>query len=87
MFELAVGNKDDDSVTKFVLTEDARTFAKLKNMPFFETSAKDNKNVDKVFEEIAKMAIKSNKNQAIDHDRISLVESTDRKNESSSCSC
>ncbi len=41
-----VGNKDDNDneIGKVVLTSDASAYAEQKNLPFFETSAKDNMN-------------------------------------------
>ena len=43
-----VGNKDDNPDKKVVLTEDAKTFADSIGIKLFETSAKDNKNVEEV---------------------------------------
>lgn len=48
---ILVGNKDDNSLTpgqKVVSSADARAFAQDIGVEFFETSAKDNKNVDEV---------------------------------------
>lgn len=43
-----VGNKDDDSDRKVVLTQDAQRFAEQMGIQLFETSAKENKNVEEV---------------------------------------
>ena len=43
-----VGNKDDDPDRKVVLTQDAQRFAERMQIQLFETSAKDNKNVEEV---------------------------------------
>ena len=43
-----VGNKDDDPEKKIVPTSDAQKFSQQINIPFFETSAKENKNVEEV---------------------------------------
>jgi hypothetical protein len=43
-----VGNKDDDSDRKVVLTQDANKFADQMGIQLFETSAKENKNVEEV---------------------------------------
>lgn len=43
-----VGNKDDDPDRKVVLTQDARRFADQMGIQLFETSAKDNINVEEV---------------------------------------
>lgn len=43
-----VGNKDDDPSRKVVLTQDAKQFADQIGIQLFETSAKDNKNVEEV---------------------------------------
>lgn len=45
---LAVGNKDDDPERKVVLTEDAQKFADQMGIQLFETSAKENINVEEV---------------------------------------
>ena len=46
---LSVGNKDDDPDRKVVLTEDANKFADQMGIQLFETSAKDNINVEEVW--------------------------------------
>ncbi|CAF3012391.1 unnamed protein product, partial [Rotaria sp. Silwood2] len=58
--KILVGNKDDDDneMGKVVLTSDARAYAEQKNLPFFETSAKDNKNTGLAFNEITRLALK-----------------------------
>lgn len=43
-----VGNKNDDPVNKVVLTEDAQQFADQMGIDLFETSAKENINVEEV---------------------------------------
>ena len=43
-----VGNKDDDPDRKVVEREDAMKFAEQMGIQVFETSAKDNKNVEEV---------------------------------------
>ena len=45
---LAVGNKNDSPDRKVVLTEDAQRFSDQMGIRLFETSAKDNINVDEV---------------------------------------
>ncbi len=48
IFDSLVGNKNDDPSRKVVLKEDARRFAEQMNIQLFETSAKDNINVEEV---------------------------------------
>jgi len=43
-----VGNKNDEPVSKVVLTEDAQQFANQMGIDLFETSAKENINVEEV---------------------------------------
>ena len=45
---VSVGNKDDDPDRKVVLTQDAQRFAEQMGIQLFETSAKENKNVEEV---------------------------------------
>jgi len=47
MCACTVGNKDDND-RKVVLPSDARRLADQVGIPFFETSAKENKNVEEV---------------------------------------
>ena len=44
----AVGNKDDNPDRKEVLSQDAQKFAAQSGITLFETSAKDNTNVEEV---------------------------------------
>lgn len=55
-----VGNKDDVAPgddSKVVSTEEAQAYARQMSLPFFESSAKDNKNVDVVFQTVTRMAL------------------------------
>ena len=76
---ILVGNKNDDpdrkvfkqmkqlldlTITiKVVLTEDARRFADQMGIQLFETSAKDNINVEEMFRSITTLVLKSKKDQ------------------------
>ncbi|CAF0856916.1 unnamed protein product [Adineta ricciae] len=63
IIKVLVGNKadvisvEDSPVQKVVSTEQAQQYAQEMNIPFFETSAKDNKNVDILFHTIARLAL------------------------------
>ncbi|CAL1532255.1 unnamed protein product [Lymnaea stagnalis] len=54
-----VGNKDDDPDRKVVLTQDAQRFAERMQIQLFETSAKENKNVEEMFMAITKLVLES----------------------------
>lgn len=49
IYLVTVGNKNDDPNQKVVITEDAQRFAKQMDIQLFETSAKDNINVEEMF--------------------------------------
>ncbi len=51
-----VGNKCD-SPNKVVSLNDQQEYARLMNLQFFETSAKDNINVDEVFTELTRLIL------------------------------
>ncbi|XP_063702205.1 ras-related protein Rab-35-like [Culicoides brevitarsis] len=61
--KILVGNKDDDPARKVVITEDAQRFANQMDIQLFETSAKDNKNVEKMFYAITELVLKHKKQQ------------------------
>ena len=52
-----VGNKDDNPNLKKISTDEASEFAKQMGIPLFETSAKENINVEEMFYAIAKMMV------------------------------
>jgi len=60
---ILVGNKNDDPDRKVVLTEDARRFADQMGIRLFETSAKDNINVEEMFRAITELVLRSKKDQ------------------------
>ncbi|XP_013411312.1 ras-related protein Rab-35 isoform X1 [Lingula anatina] len=60
---ILVGNKDDNPDGKVVLTHDAQRFAEQMGIQLFETSAKDNKNVEEMFYAITDLVLKSKKDQ------------------------
>lgn len=58
-----VGNKDDDPDRKVVLTHDAQRFAEQMGIQLFETSAKDNLNVEEMFTAITRLVLSTKKEQ------------------------
>lgn len=54
---ISVGNKDDDPSRKVVITDDAKRFAQQMDIELFETSAKDNINVEEMFLAITKQVL------------------------------
>jgi len=60
---ILVGNKDDMPDRKVVLTEDAQRFASQMGIQLFETSAKDNKNVEEMFNAITRQVLTTKKEQ------------------------
>lgn len=60
---ILVGNKDDDPDRKVVEREDSKKFAEQMGIQVFETSAKDNKNVEEVFNAITQMVLRQKKDQ------------------------
>ncbi|GAV05282.1 hypothetical protein RvY_15437 [Ramazzottius varieornatus] len=58
-----VGNKDDDPDRKVVLTSDAKRIADASGIPLFETSAKDNRNVEEMFLSITSLVLENKKRQ------------------------
>lgn len=57
-----VGNKNDDPQRKVVLTEDAQRFAEQMGIQLYETSAKDNINVEDMFLSITEKVLRHKKN-------------------------
>ncbi|KAK7485443.1 hypothetical protein BaRGS_00023391 [Batillaria attramentaria] len=60
---ILVGNKNDDPDRRVVLTEDAQTFAQQMGIQLFETSAKENINVEEMFLAITKQVLQTKKEQ------------------------
>ncbi len=59
--KVLVGNKDDNDanpIEKVVSTSDAQQYAQQMNLTFFETSAKDNKNVNEAFYAVTRLALR-----------------------------
>jgi len=62
--KVLVGNKNDcTSENKVVETEDARRFAEQMGVQIYETSAKDNINIEDVFSHITKLVLQTKKDQ------------------------
>ena len=58
-----VGNKSDLTKKREVTTEEGQKLATEKNALFFETSAKDNQNIKKIFNEMIKIVVGEEPNQ------------------------
>lgn len=56
--KVLVGNKNDHPERKVVITEDAQRFANQMDIQLFETSAKDNLNVEEMFMAITDRVLK-----------------------------
>ncbi|KXJ68675.1 ras-related protein Rab-35 [Aedes albopictus] len=59
--KVLVGNKNDDPARKVVITEDAQRFANQMDIQLFETSAKDNINVEEMFLAITEQVLRHKK--------------------------
>lgn len=85
---VSVGNKNDDPSLKVVLTKDAQRVAQLMNIPLFETSAKDNINVDEMFYAITSMVLQTKKEQIkkqITENSIKITKSSGQKSKNKCC--
>jgi len=67
--KVLVGNKNDDPSRKVVLTSDAQRFADQEEIKLFETSAKDNINVEEMFMAITQQVLESKKMQQRNDER------------------
>lgn len=78
-----VGNKNDDPDRKVVITEDAQRFARQMDIQLFETSAKDNINVEEMFlnitERVLRHKLESTKNAQQTNETIILKRSHGKK--------
>lgn len=86
---ILVGNKNDDPQSKVVVTEDAQRFAQQMDIPLFETSAKENINVEDMFLAITEKVLRHKKQtQRLQNDqqndRINLAD-TGRKKKKRCC--
>lgn len=84
-----VGNKCD-SENKCVTYNDQEEYAKLMKLKFFETSAKENINVDEVFTELTKLILDRQERVKLDsnkrdNEKIDLKESKSGKKSSKCC--
>ena len=59
---IIVGNKIDLNDSREVSFEEGKNFAKKKNCPFFESSAKDKINIDEIFITLLEEILKAQKN-------------------------
>ncbi|XP_019763787.2 ras-related protein Rab-35 isoform X1 [Dendroctonus ponderosae] len=85
---ISVGNKNDTPDRKVVLTEDAQRFADTMNIKLFETSAKDNINVEEMFMSITRLVLRSKlemKERQNDHKDV--VNLRDKKKSSKKSKC
>lgn len=86
---LLVGNKNDDPDRKVVITEDAERFAQQMEIQLFETSAKDNLNVEDMFLSITRQVLNHKLRIAADErneDRIHLNDKKRNKKSNKCCS-
>ena len=72
IFICLIGNKIDKEEEREVSIEEADEYAKEKNLPFFEVSAKTGEGIHKLFHEIIKGAMKKILNSTENDDNISL---------------
>jgi GTPase SAR1 family protein len=56
---LVLGNKIDDEAARQVTKDQASEWASERNLIYYETSAKDNINVEQAFKELAREAVQS----------------------------
>ncbi|EDW65844.1 ras-related protein Rab-35 [Drosophila novamexicana] len=87
--KVLVGNKNDDPDRKVVITEDAQRFARQMDIELFETSAKDNLNVEDMFLSITRQVLNHKLRTASDEqqkDRIQVKQSKNKGKTNKCCS-
>ncbi|XP_033628087.1 ras-related protein Rab-35-like [Asterias rubens] len=87
---ILVGNKNDCPERKVVLTEDATNFAEQMGIQLFETSAKENINVEEMFNAITELVLKQKKENAAKQtaqDNSQTVKLNGRKGNKSKSGC
>jgi len=82
---ILVGNKDDCPEKKAVETDDAKVFAQQTNVKLFETSAKDNKNVEEMFAEITRQVLENKIESLQKEPAIRLTASGSKKKKKKDC--
>jgi Ras-related protein Rab-35 len=84
---ILVGNKNDEPDRKVVLTEDAQRFADQMRIRLFETSAKENINVEEMFMSITRQVLEAKKaraQQQVPDDTVNLRK-TEKKGKKKCC--
>lgn len=87
---ILVGNKNDAPDRKVVLTEDAQRFADQMGIQLFETSAKENINVEEMFNAITRLVLKMKKEQKErqqqqDHDNVVNLRKGEKRGKKKCC--
>ncbi|KAL6726513.1 hypothetical protein Aduo_008480 [Ancylostoma duodenale] len=87
--KILVGNKNEDPTRRIVLESDARQFADTMHIKFFETSAKENSNVEEMFSCITRLVLNAKLSNPQGKDgrgdvKLSL---NDRQREKKKCKC
>jgi small GTP-binding protein len=85
--KILVGNKCDLANDRQVPFEEAEKFSKTFNMQFFETSAKMNINVDKIFDELMNAAIEKFYNTSDDYSNYIVITNEGRCRDLSKSGC
>ena len=78
---IIVGNKSDLIEKREIDTEEAKNYASLHNLAFFETSAKENENVEKAFYDLVSQIVKNIKHNL--NENFTNVHERKRKNNNS----
>lgn len=73
------GNKCDLDMIRAVNIREVTDFAKEKNLPYFETSAKNTKNVNNLFEKIAELIYEKNKESIFSNKKLIGIKKMDSK--------
>lgn len=80
--KILVGNKCDNSTTRVVTYTEGKNFAEKENIEFIETSAKDGKNINELFELMTKEILELQATKPSD-----IVDIGAQINSESNCSC
>ena len=87
--KILLGNKCDLSDTREVQKEDAEIFCNEKKIDFFETSAKENINLDEAFKKMVELIFKTKETQNLlrnrEYNKMLIANNTGKNNNNSTC--